>query len=104
MIDVIQGNGPSPRITLNLAQRLPDTSLTSALASGGREHFGWGLDRHIAADQFDAINQNTRAAGNWGKKGPPKIQSWPRPNRKHKTPEEKKPVTVAELYKRFQRR
>lgn len=102
-MDVIEGRGPAPSLAVALAKRLPDTSLTVALASGGREHFGWGVDRHIAADNFDALNQNTRASGNWGKKGAPKIPFWPRP--KAKTPEqEKKPVTVADIYKRFQRR
>lgn len=88
---------------VQLALRLPDTSLTVALASGGREHFGWGVDRHMQADLYDALNQNTRASGNWGKKGPPKIPSWPRPKPDQKKPEEKKPVSVAELYARFQK-
>lgn len=101
---MIAGRGPSPSLVLSLAKRLPDTSLTVALASGGREHFGWGTDRHMMADLFDAINQNTRASGQWGKKGPPDIKPWPRPNPEDKTPEEKKPVSVADLYNRFQRR
>ena len=83
--------------------RLPDDSLTAALASGGREHFGWGVDRHILADVFDAINQNTRASGQWGKKGAPKIDPWPRPKVKQ-AEKKKKPVTVADLYKQFSRR
>jgi hypothetical protein len=89
---------------LALAQRLPDTSLTVALASGGREHFGWGTDRHLTADLFDAMNQNTRASGQWGKKGPPEIKPWPRPTPKDATPEQKKPVSVADIYKRLQGR
>lgn len=101
---MIAGRGPSPRQVIVLAKALPDTSLTVALASGGREHYGWGVDRHMVADLFDAINQNTRASGQWGKKGPPDIKPWPRPNPKDKTPEEKKPVSVAELYNRFARR
>lgn len=104
LADVIAGRGPSPRQVISLALRLPDTSLTVALASGGREHFGWGVDRHMTADLFDAINQNTRVSGVWGKKGPPTIPPWPRPDPKAETPEKKKPVTVADLYKRFQRR
>lgn len=73
--------------------------MTSALASGGRDHFGWGTDRHMMADIYDALNMNTRATGNWDKKAP-EIPSWPRP-KDATTPEEKKPVTVADLYKRF---
>lgn len=71
--------------------------MTSALASGGREQFGWGQDRHMLADIFDAINQNTRACGNWGKK-PPKIEPRPRPGKGKK---EKKKVGVADLFARF---
>lgn len=101
---MIAGRGPSPALVVVLLQRLPDTSLTTALASGGREHFGWGVDRHIAADIFDGINQNTRASGHWGKKGAPKIALWPRPNPKAKEPKDKKPVSVAALYQKFARR
>jgi len=53
--------------------------MTTALAAGGIEHFGWGVDRHMDADLYDALNANTRATGNWGKKGPPKIPNRPRP-------------------------
>ena len=89
--------GMAPRFVISLIQRLPDDSLTTALASGGREQFGWGQNRHMLADIFDAINQNTRACGNWGKK-PPKIEPRPRPNRGKK---EKKKVGVADLFARF---
>lgn len=99
LVDVIEGRGPAPRLVLSLVKRLPDTSLSAALASGGREHFGWGGDRHLLADLFDAINQNTRACGNWGKK-PPKIEPRPRPGRGKK----KKAVTVADIFQRFQGR
>ena len=86
-----------------LAQRLPDTSLTVALASGGRDHFGWGVDRHIAADIFDALNQNTRATGNWGKGKAPTFPAWPRPASRKKS-EKKKPRSVADIYKAIARR
>lgn len=97
LVDVIEGRGPSPRLVIALVQRLPDTSLTAALASGGRDHFGWGADRHIAADLFDAMNQNTRACGNWGKK-PPKIDARPRPGKGKKS---KKPTSVVDIFKRL---
>jgi hypothetical protein len=81
-------------------QRLPDTSLTAALATGGRQHFGWGHDRHLAASTFDAVNANTRASGHFKK--PPKIPGWPRPAvRKKPDNTGKRPVTVAELYQHF---
>ncbi|MFG1602845.1 hypothetical protein [Actinoplanes sp. NPDC049265] len=100
---MIAGDGPAPSLVLALAQRLPDTSLTVALASGGRQHFGWGVDRHLIADLYDALNQNTRATGHWAKGKVPTLPAWPRPSSQAK-PERKKPVTVAELYQRFQRR
>ncbi|MEU7643355.1 hypothetical protein [Streptomyces huasconensis] len=85
-------------------QRLPDTSLTVALASGGREFFGWGQDRHLAADLFDAINSNTKATGQWNRGKAPKIPAFPRPQTKPKVKAAKRPTTVAEIYKHFQRR
>jgi hypothetical protein len=99
LVDVIEGRGKAPSLVLTLISRLPDTSLTHALLRGGREHFGWGADRHLLADIYDSQNQTTRAAGNWAKK-PPEIAPWPRP----KTAEKKKPVTVRDLYAQFQRR
>ena len=103
LVDVIEGRGPAPLLVLALIEGLPDTSLTVALASGGREHYGWGTDRHLLADLFDALNQNTRASGNWGKGKVPKFPAWPRPKTKQ-NPEEKKPATVKDLFKRFSRR
>ncbi|MFJ6183768.1 hypothetical protein [Streptomyces sp. NPDC092295] len=103
-MDVIEGRGPSPFFVMALVRRLPDTSLTVALASGGREHFGWGVDRHMKADIFDALNQNTRATGQWGKGKAPKFKPWPRPAAtKKKQADSKKPgrISVADIYKRF---
>ena len=86
-----------------MVQRLPDTSMTIALVSGGREHFGWGTDRHMRADIFDAINVNTQATGNWQK--PPTFPLWPRPQKRDKSEsQETKAVSVADLYNRFNRR
>ncbi|AWY07582.1 tail assembly chaperone [Streptomyces phage Yosif] len=99
--EVIAGRGPSPSLVLSLVQRLPDTSLTVALASGGKEFFGWGADRHMQADLYDALNQNTRATGQWGKKGAPKIPEYPRPKKKALDKAKKKVKSVAELYKQF---
>jgi hypothetical protein len=82
-----------------MVQRLPDDCLTVALANGGRKHFGWGTDRHLAADLFDALNANTRATGQWKKGSVPDIKPWPRPARPGS--EEKKVTSVADLYSRF---
>lgn len=79
--------------------------MTVALAAGGREHFGWGVDRHMAADLYDALNQNTRATGNWGKGKTPKFPEYPRPKAKAKTEKAKKKIaSVADIYKAFSRR
>ena len=92
----MQGDGPAPALVLSLVQRLPDDSLTHALVRGGYEHFGWGMDRHIHASIFDAIQINTRATGNFKK--PPKFEPWPRPKPKAK----KKKATVKDLFARLQ--
>lgn len=80
---------------------LPDDSLTHALMRGGMEHKGWGQDRHMRADLIDAINQNTRATGNWGKR-PPKIPTYPRPKKAPKSVagqrRGRKQVSVRDLY------
>lgn len=90
----------TPPLALALAERLPDDSYLAAMAQGGRDHLGWGMDRHILASIFDAVNTNTKATGQW-KKGPPKIKPWPRPKSKPKR--EKKKVTVMDLYRQFGR-
>jgi hypothetical protein len=77
--------------------------MTVALASGGRTHFGWGTDRHLLADVYDAVNQNTRATGTWAKGKAPTLPPWPRPTRTQPA-DTAAPVTVAALYQRFQRR
>lgn len=100
-MDVIEGRGPSPSLALSLVRGLPDTSATRALVSGGWDHFEWGVDRHMAADLYDALNQNTRATGNFKGK-PPKFPTYPRPTSVPKG--EKQPVSVADIYQTFMRR
>jgi hypothetical protein len=82
--------------------RLPEDSLTVALANGGRKTFGWSTDRYLLADIYDSINVNTRATGSWKKGKDPNFKPWPRPSADN--PAEKKRVTVADLYARFSRR
>jgi hypothetical protein len=57
----------------------------------------------MAADQYDALNQNTRATGQWGKGKPLTFPPYPRPSTTAKTePSERpKPTTVAELYRGY---
>lgn len=90
----------SPSLLLSLVMRLPDTSLTVALMMGGREYMGWGKDRAMRADLYDAQNLTTRATGNWDKK-PPDIPFYPRPW-DLQAEAEKKPTSVKDLfYRRF---
>ena len=103
-MDVIEGRGPSPVCVYRLIQRLPDTSLTSALASGGREHFGWGVDRHLQADIYDALNINTQGTGNWAKGKVPKFPPYQRPTPEPSGDEVVAKVTVASLYAQFNTR
>lgn len=77
--------------------------MTAALASGGRHLFGWGVDRFMTADIFDALNVNTRATGNWAKGKIPTFPQWPRPGDELKT-QAKPKVTVADLYSKLTRR
>lgn len=66
-----------PALLLAQIERLPDNSMTAALATGGRQFFGWGLDRSLAADTYDAVNINTIATGNFKKR--PSVAPYPRP-------------------------
>lgn len=106
-----QGRGPSPSWVLSLVQRLPDESLSVALANGGREWFGFTPERAVWADIFDAINVNTQATGMWAKK-PPEFPPAYRPSlTKREEPTEATPAkqaprkgSVAALYAQFNRR
>lgn len=84
LVDVVRGDGPPPSLILALVRRLPDDSLTAALMRGGREHLGWGMDRHIWATIYDALNANTRLTGQFKKGQAPKFEPWPRPGDKGK--------------------
>lgn len=98
---ITEGRGMPPGLINLYIERLPDNSLTAALVQGGYEHFGWGLDRHLAASQYDLMGFLIQAAGNWKKK-PPEIESWPRPERPTEEMAPAKPtVTLADIFKRL---
>ncbi|UZJ23716.1 hypothetical protein RHODO2019_10905 [Rhodococcus antarcticus] len=84
-------------------QRLPDDSLTTALRMGGRDHFQWGLDRHLLASFYDAQNLNTKATGQWKKGKAPDFPAWPRPDTTSERGEKKR-VSVKDIYAKFARR
>lgn len=75
--------------------------MTIALANGGPHLFGWGVDRALRADIFDALNVNTKATGNWQKGKIPDFPPWPRPKSTKPAPAEKPRVSLADIYKRF---
>lgn len=94
----------APALVLMHIQRLPDDSLTSALRQGGWSHFGWGQDRHIFADVYDAIAFNTEATGHFEK--PPSLERWPRPKTKKQAAESeapKKKRTVRDLFQQLKK-
>lgn len=82
-------------------RRLPDDSLTHALMRGEPKTFGWGQDRHLLADIYDAITTNTQATISAAGATPPDYPRWPRPDA---TSEEKPKVTVASLWGQLKRR
>lgn len=100
-----RNEGMDPSLLIALIARLPDTSMTSAIATGGRDnwraHFGWGADRHLAANTYDAVNLGTLASGHWKKA--PKFDPYPRPLDVKKTePGKAKPVSYAWLMAKAQ--
>lgn len=101
LVDVVEGRGPAPVLVIAAVQALPDYSLTAALSAGGRDHYGWGVDRHLLANLYDAINLNTRACGNWGKGKAPKLDPFPRPKSKSQNAPEKKKVSAREALLRM---
>lgn len=74
-------SGLTPRAALALLARLPAESKTVALMEGAddwRTYVGRDAHWYALADLYDAVNQNTRATGNWKRKAP-KIAPYPRP-------------------------
>ena len=99
---MIEGEGPAPSLVLALVQRLPDDSMTSALSNGGKHTFQWGVNRHMLADLYDAVNLNTKATGQWKKGKAPDFPAWPRPKSKPSADAPKKARTsVSDLYAKF---
>lgn len=74
-----------PGLVLVLVEQLPDDGAFAAAQLGGRDHRGWGMDRHLRALQFDALQMNTfvtaRAGGAKKSKAP---AAFPRPGSRSK--------------------
>lgn len=94
--ETIAGRGLSPVLVLALIKALPDSSRFIGAIAGGPEYVGWGKDRHLLADIYDAVVLNTRATGNWGSE-PPDIPYYPRPGF-DKQEEEKPKQTIHSLW------
>lgn len=91
LVEVVQGRGPHPALVFSLIEGLPtDNSLIYAARLGGVEHFGWGIQAHMAANLFDAMQLNTRVSGNWKKGKAPDLPMAHRPG--SKTKKKKRPV------------
>ena len=82
-------------MVLALVKALPDTSLFHAEISGGPEYRGWGRDRHLLADLYNAVIMNTTVSGHWAD-GAPDIPMYPRPG--DAAPAEKPKQTVKSLW------
>jgi len=60
--DVLEWDGSLPVWEAAiLALELPHTSRTMAMLQGGKEYWGWTLDRHLFASLLDAIQVDTFA-------------------------------------------
>lgn len=98
LVDVVAGRSHhSPRLVVALIEWLPEDSAFAAAINGGRRWLGWTEDRMLRAALYDAMNANTVATGQW-KKRPPRIDPWPRPNRR-----KRKPTSIAAIRRHFGR-
>lgn len=60
--DVLEWDGSLPVWEAAiLAKELPHSSRTMAMIQGGKEYWGWTLDRHLLATIVDLINVDTFA-------------------------------------------
>ena len=98
LTDTVNGYGTAPSLVLGLIRGLPDTSMCHAREAGGDWNLGWGVERHMLAQIYDALNFNTAATGQCRKK-PPKFKPFPRP--KKPSEKKKKKVSVLDLHRKF---
>ena len=97
----------APLFVLSLVERLPEGSKTLALMEDKqywRTYLDINPDYYVLAGIFNAVNDNTRARGNFKKK--PKFEPWPVPQlliKKAKKREEDRPKSVKDLYERIMR-
>jgi len=102
--DTIAGHGTAPSfLVYSLIPGLPPGCMTHAQMLGGddwRERLGKSAEWYALADVYDALNQNTRATGNWKKGKTPDFPPYPRPgldeNGKKKKAAEK-PLTLSDF-------
>ena len=105
--DVVNGD-IAPLFVISLIERLPEGSKTQALMQDSkywRSFMDINPDYYVLAGIFNAVNDNTRARGNFKK--PPKFEPWPVPQLivdKAKKKESDRPKTVKDLYARIMRK
>ncbi len=66
---------------------------------GGKEHYGWGYDRYIAADLHDLLSILVAKTIHWKKE--PKFPHIERPKVKRLSEESKKPRSLSQIYSLF---
>lgn len=103
LVSVVRGDGPAPGLVLALIDGLPIGSMfmSQRLAKqrGGewQDYLGKSPEWWVMADFYDALNQNTRATGNWKKGKAPTFDPYPRPG----AAEKKKPKTIEDFWRMF---
>ena len=93
-----------PAHMLALVERLPEGSMTVSMRhdkKDWREYLGADMNYYVQAGIYNAVNDNTLATGNWGKKKP-KIKPWPVPQVAKKL-RDSKPRSVKDLFARVQK-
>lgn len=99
---MVLGEGLAPSAVLTLISELPDTSRTIASMRGGRHYRGWGMDRYMLAEVIDALNLNSRVAGqNWPNGKIPDIPPWPRPEARNAADQPKPKRSVKDLWRMY---
>lgn len=97
LMDTIAGTGYAPSIVLLATLGLPDYAHFRSTASGSPEFSGWGKDRMMLADIYDAIRENTVVTA--GLKENFDKFAYPRPGVEREQP--KKEVTLSDLFRRL---
>lgn len=76
--------GPSPAFVLSLVEGLPSEGMFTAMRRAESsdsdkwlQFYEWGRSEAVSADIFDAVFENARMTGMWGKKTPKPFPPYP---------------------------